>query len=129
MKHKSAVYSIDGKKLKEIELPEVFNEPINSELIKRAVLSIQSKRKQPKGNYKMAGRNYTAVYRGLRHLSTMHRTINVSHARLPRLKNRRYLLQGDVALVPQAVGGPKAHPPKPEKKIHEKINKKEKRKE
>lgn len=127
-KLKAAVYSIEGKKLKEVELPSIFTEEFHPELIKRAVLSIQTARLQPKGTKYMAGRNYTAEYEGLRDMPATERTINVGHARLPRLKNRRGLLYGKVATVPQAVGGPKAHPPKTEKVIKEKINKKEKKK-
>ena len=58
----------------------------------------------------------------------MHRSINVGHARKPRLKNRRGLLYGRVAGIPGVVGGPKAHPPKAMKVWEEKINAKEKRK-
>jgi large subunit ribosomal protein L4e len=69
----------------------------------------------------------TAVYRGSRWLPTHERSINVERARLPRLKNRRGLLYGRVARVPQAVGGRKTHAPKPEAVIAERANKKEKR--
>ena len=122
------VYSVDGKKLKEEKLPRVFNESIDPELIKRAVLAIQSARKQRQGVKPRAGRDNTAEYRGSRGLPFAQRSINVGHARLPRLKNRATLLSGRVASIPRAVGGPKAHPPKAEKRIVEKINKKEKRK-
>jgi large subunit ribosomal protein L4e len=125
---KASVYSVGGKQLGEVALPKAFEEPFNPELIKRAVLSIQSKRKQPKGSNCIAGRDNTATARSKRALPHAERTINVGRARLPRLKNRRHLLFGRVASVPQAVGGPKAHPPKSEKKIAEGINKKEKRK-
>ena len=125
---KAVVYSIEGKQLKEIELPKTFEEPLNRELIKRAVLSIQSKRKQPKGTKKDAGRDNTAEARSRRGLPQYERTINVGRARLPRLKNRRGLLFGRVARVPQAVGGVRAHPPKSEKRIAEEVNRKEKRK-
>jgi len=125
---KADVFSLEGKKTREIELPVVFETELNPELIKRAVLSIQSARKQPKGNNPKAGRQNTARYRGWRHLPRHERTINVGHARLPRLNNRRGLLFGRVAKVPQAVGGARAHPPKAEKKTKEEINKKEKKK-
>ncbi|MBI2598393.1 MAG: 50S ribosomal protein L4 [Candidatus Diapherotrites archaeon] len=125
---KAEILGIDGKKVKEIDLPEVFQTPVDEKLIKRAVLSIESAAMQPKGPSKSAGRNYTAVYIGSRGKPQMYRSINIEKARLPRLKNRRFLVSGRVALVPHAVGGPKAHPPKTEKIWKEKINKKEKRK-
>jgi large subunit ribosomal protein L4e len=125
---KTAVYSVDGKSLSEIDVPAVFNTPVDKELIKRAVLSIQSARRQPKSPSVLSNRDNTALYIGSRHKPTMYRIINTENARLPRMKNRRGLLQGKVAGVPQAVGGPKAHPPKKEKVLEEKINKKEKKK-
>ena len=125
--NKVPVYSIDGKKVKEIELPKVFFTELEPELIRRAVIAIQSAKKQPKGVKPGAGMK-VAEYRGKRSLPFHGRTINVEHARLPRLKNRRTLIAGRVGNVPQAVGGRRAHPPKVEKKIEEKINKKEKKK-
>ena len=124
---KVPVYSIDGKKVREITLPEVFFTELEPELIKRAVLAIQSARKQPKGIKPRAGMK-VAEYKGRRTLPFHGRTINIEHARLPRLKNRRTLIAGNVGNVPQAVGGRRAHPPKVEKRIEEKINKKEKKK-
>ncbi|MCD6434342.1 MAG: 50S ribosomal protein L4 [Candidatus Diapherotrites archaeon] len=123
---KATVYSLEGKKVKEIELPKVFETEFHPEVIKRAVLAIQTAKLQPKGIKPNAGRDTSAEARSSRQLPFMERTINVGRARLPRTKDRRYLLQGRVAKVPQAVGGPRAHPPKVEKKIVEKINKKEK---
>lgn len=122
------VYSLNGKKKGKEKLPRVFNEFIEPELIQRAVLSIQSAKKQPQGVKPMAGRDNTAEYKGSRQLPYADRSINVAHARLPRTKERRTLLGGRVAKVPEAVGGPRAHPPKAEKKHKEKINRKEKKK-
>lgn len=125
---KAAIYGLDGKKSGEIELPKLFSTAVDKSLIKRAVLSIQSSKIQPKGPFSRAGLENSAVYRGSRHLPTIQRSINVGHARLPRTKERRGLLQGRVAKVPEAVGGKRAHPLKPEKLVAERINKKEKKK-
>ena len=124
---KADVFSVEGKKLREVELPKQFEADVDRGLIKRAVLSIQSAAIQPKGGYPKSGRDNTARYRGKRDLPTEERNINVGKARLPRLKNRRGLLYGRVAGVPQAVGGPSGHPPKVEEITLERINKKEKR--
>ena len=124
---KASVFGLDGSKKHEIELPKVFETAFDPALIKRAVLAIESAKKQPKGKLFKSGRQNTALYRGARYLPTYARTINVEHARLPRLKNRRGLLFGKVASVAQAVGGPAAHPPKVETILREKINKKERR--
>jgi len=125
---KAEVYSIEGKRVKEIELPEVFREEYHPNLIKRAVISIQSARMQAKGTKPEAGRQTTATYIGMRGLPPFRRTINVDKARKPRTKHRRELLYGDVRGIPGVVKGPRAHPPKAEKILIEKINRKEKRK-
>jgi large subunit ribosomal protein L4e len=125
---KTKVYSLDGSEIKEIEVPPVFRNGIDKRLIKRAVLAVESSGFQPKGVKPNAGRNTTAEYIGSRLKPQRHRLINIGHARLPRKKNSRSILSGDVAGVPQAVGGPKAHPPKTAKRVEERINKKERRK-
>ena len=125
---KAHVVSVEGKRLSEMELPRQFSSEIDSGLIKRAVLAIQSAGVQLKYPSPLAGRSNTAAYVGSRGKPTMYRTINVGHARKPRLKNRRGLLYGRVAGIPATVGGPKAHPPKATKISEEKINRKEKQK-
>lgn len=123
------VLGVDGGKTgRKVELPAAFSAEIDEGLIRRAVLSIQSARFQPKAPKKGAGISNTSVYVGARKKPQRYRTINIDAARLPRLKNRRFLIAGNVASVPQAVGGATPHPPKVEKNLHEKINKKEKRK-
>jgi len=124
---KADVFSIEGRKLHGVELPKAFEADIDKGLIKRAVLSIQSMARHPKGVMPRAGRQNTARYRGRRSLPTHERGINVGRARLPRLNNRRGRLNGRVASIPRAVGGPVAHPPKAEAKRFERINKKEKK--
>ncbi|MDO8538167.1 MAG: 50S ribosomal protein L4 [archaeon] len=123
---KANVYSIDGKKLKEVSLPNVFDTAFDPALIRRAVVASHSARIQPKGAMIGAGMWNSAVYIGIRDPPTMRKSINVGHARLPRFKNRRYLLAGRVGKVPQAVGGRTAHAPKAEHIQKEKINRKEK---
>jgi large subunit ribosomal protein L4e len=124
---KASVLGLDGKKLHDLELPSHFEADVDKGLIKRAVLSMQSNARQPKGSFPRAGRENTAKYIGRRSMPTRERGINVGRARLPRLNNRRGRLMGRVASIPRAVGGPKAHPPKAEAKRTEKINRKERR--
>ncbi|MBU2100996.1 50S ribosomal protein L4 [Candidatus Micrarchaeota archaeon] len=125
---KAQIISLKGEKIKEIELPKVFETEYFPELIKRAVLSIQSNSFQKKGADVWSGRKTTAEYIGIREPPTPKRSINTGMARRPRTKNRRYLLYGKVAGISGAVKGPKAFAPLTEKKIKEKINKKEKKK-
>ena len=124
---KADVFSVEGKKLHEMELPGQFSAQYNEGLIRRAVLAIQSAGVQQKAPYVLAGRHNTSVYVGARGKPAMYRGINVEKARKPRLKNRRFLISGQGAGIPAVVGGPKAHPPKIEKVWEEKINAKEKK--
>jgi large subunit ribosomal protein L4e len=111
---KAKVLSVDGKKKKEIKLPSVFEEEFRPDIIRKAVHSIQSHRRQPYGVNPLSGINYSAENWGP----------GRGVARLPRLKSggRR------AAKVPQAVKGRQAHPPKVQKKWDEKINRKEMKK-
>lgn len=120
---KAKVYDSKGQGKKEKELPNVFEETYRPDLIKRAHLSIKSSKYQPKGTDEKAGLKNTAEYVGRRRAYLT--TINRGWARLPRLKSA---LGREVRKVPQARGGKRAHPPKPEKKQKEHINRKERRK-
>ena len=123
---KAKVFGIDGSEKSSIELPKVFETTYQPVVIKRAVLAMQSARLQPKGTDPRAGLKTTAVYIGTRDQPNTRKSINTGKARLPRMINLRHPASGRVAKVPQAVGGRRAHPPKVNKTIVEKINKKEK---
>lgn len=109
---KAQITTIDGGSAGEIELPAVFEESYRPDLIKNAVLALQSERYQPHGTAPRAGLNTSAVSWGS----------GRGVAQLPRLKNG-----SRAARIPQSVGGRVAHPPKVEKKLVRKINKQEKR--
>ncbi|WP_202319343.1 50S ribosomal protein L4 [Archaeoglobus neptunius] len=110
---KARVLGLNGEVVEEIDLPEVFNEEFRPDIIKKAVLAIQSHRRQPYGPNPLSGVNYAWENWGPGH----------GYARVPRWKLGRRAV-----VVPQAVGGRRAHPPKPQRKWAEKINKKEMRK-
>ncbi len=103
------VYNLEGETLKEIELPSFFNEEYRPDLIKRAFLSAFTARLQPKGTDLLAGKRRSAESYGK----------GYGLARVPRLPG------GRAAFAPMAVGGRRAHPPKVEKILWERINKKE----
>ena len=107
------VLDLSGKVVKEISLPPVFLEEYRPDLIRRAVLALQSNRFQPKGTDPLAGRRTSAESWGP----------GRGVARVPRITDGRR-----AARAPQTVGGRRAHPPKPEKRLERKINKKERRK-
>ena len=106
------VYSKEGEVQEEIELPAIFKEVYRPDLIKRAVISSQTARIQPWGSDPMAGKRTSAESWGSGRGAAM----------VPRVKNG-----SKAAFIPQAIGGRRAHPPRPNKKYHEKINVKERR--
>ncbi|MHC1572368.1 MAG: 50S ribosomal protein L4 [Methanosarcinales archaeon] len=108
----AAVFDLTGEKVKEVRLPSVFMETYRPDLIKKAVLAAQANRQQPYGPHKYAGMKTSAASWG----------VGRGVSRVPRLTNARR-----AARVPQAVGGRRAHPPKPEAKRGEKVNRKERR--
>jgi len=121
---KSALGSPKGT----IKLPKQFEEEIRPDLIKRAVLAVQSHKYQPQGTDPDAGKKYSSK------LSRRRRDYKTSYgigiSRVPRkimsYRGTRFNWQG--AAAPNTVGGRQSHPPKAEKVIARKINKKEKRK-
>lgn len=107
------IFDLTGKPVGKTELPPIFRTPLRPDVIKRAVLAIQSSRFQPQGRNPMAGKRTTAESRG----------VGLGIARIPRIKGAR----GRAALAPGTVGGRAAHPPVSEKKIVKRIPRKEKR--
>ena len=107
------VFDLNGKEVNKLNLPKIFNTPTRPDVIKRAVVTIQSHKYQPQGRDPMAGKRNTAESR--------HAGLGI--ARVPRLKERG----SRAAFAPGTVGGRSAHPPRAEKNIKKKIPKKEMR--
>ena len=119
---KANIYSIDGKVLKEVSLPELFKDPVREDLIKRAVLSDESREYQPKGSYRFAGLETSAKYRGRKEMYGAVKNKGIPH--LPHEVQPKGQF-GKVKRVPHAVKGRRAHPPKAAKILVEEVNKKE----
>ncbi|HLD87328.1 MAG TPA: 50S ribosomal protein L4 [Candidatus Nanoarchaeia archaeon] len=111
-----------------VELPSQFEESVRSDLIHRAVVAMQSNRRQPYGSFELSGlqhsidiskrrRDYKGVY-------------GVGQSRTPRkiLSRSGTRMNWVGAFGPQTVGGRQAHPPKASKIWFKKINEKERRK-
>jgi large subunit ribosomal protein L4e len=109
---KVPVINLQNEKIGDVELPEVFKTPVRHDVIKKAVIALQSTRFQPQGRDPMAGKHTTAESRGTGH----------GIARVPRLKG-----SSRAAFGVSIVGGHAAFPPRSEKVIVKRINKKEKR--
>jgi large subunit ribosomal protein L4e len=105
------IFDLQGKATGKIALPSVFSTPLRPDVIKRAVLAIQSNRRQKQGRDPMAGKKTTAESRGT----------GSATARVPRMKSGA----GRAAFAPSTVKGRQPHPPKAEKRILRAIPKKE----
>jgi len=122
------IQNLEGKKVKEVRIPEQFNEEYHPNLIKRAVLTLQSNKRQPYGAKPKAGLRASARISKRRH--DYRGCYGHGISRVPRKVTwRRGTQFGWVgAVIPGTRGGRKAHPPKAEKNWSKKINIKEKRK-
>jgi large subunit ribosomal protein L4e len=107
------IFDLQGKPIGKATLPDVFATPLRPDVIKRAVLAIQSSRLQPQGRDPMAGKRTSAESRGT----------GLGIARIPRVKGG----EGRAAFAPGTVGGRQPHPPTSEKKILKRVPKKEAR--
>ncbi|MFH0832687.1 MAG: 50S ribosomal protein L4 [Candidatus Aenigmatarchaeota archaeon] len=119
------VYDLNGNVKKEMKLPKVFSVAYRPDVINRAILSIQSMKRQPYGANPLAGKRTSAHYHGRRkYRFTM---MNKEMARISRIHGKVGYLNLRARFVPQAVKGRKAHPPKAERVWTQRINEKEKR--
>jgi large subunit ribosomal protein L4e len=125
---KIKILSVSGTMAGETDLPVQFQEPVRTDLVKKAVLAIQNNNRQPYGAYKLAGmRHHVQISRRRRDYKTSY---GYGISRVPRkiLSSRgtQFFWAGDFA--PGTRGGRKAHPPKAEKVFKWKMNQKERRK-
>ncbi len=117
-----------SNKVGEINLPIQFEEEFRPDLIQRAVLAIQSHKRQAYAASPEAGKRASAK------LSRRRRDYRGSYgfgiSRVPRkiLTRRGTRMNWVGAFAPGTVGGRRAHPPKSEKILWGKINEKERRK-
>ncbi|MEM3791527.1 MAG: 50S ribosomal protein L4 [Candidatus Micrarchaeaceae archaeon] len=120
---KAKIYDKEGRQIGEMELPKVFEVEPRIDIIRRALIAEETRELQPQGRFLLAGmqttanliKRYNAAWRRGRH---------IGRPPLPREKLGGGAI-GDVKRVPSAKKGRRAHPQKIEKKIYERINKKE----
>jgi large subunit ribosomal protein L4e len=123
--HSLPVYDLNGEEKKRISLPGGFSEKVMPDLIRKAFLAEKSKERQPYGSDPLAGHRSSAHYHGRRGIRNS--MMNREMARMKRIHEQGFLNM-TARVVPQAVKGRRAHPPKVEKNWELKINKKERRK-
>ena len=123
-KMKTNIFDIQGNIKGEMELPKVFSITYRPDLIRRAVLAIQSHNRQPYGVDPLAGKRTSAHYHGVRHYR--YAMMNKEMARMHRIHNQGPPgLNLTARIVPQARKGREAHPPIIERDFWQKINDKE----
>lgn len=111
-------FTLKGKVIKErVTLPSHFDTPYRPDVIKRAVLAVQSRKRQPHGVDELAGKRNTA-----QSWQTGH-----GRSRMPRIKGSGTSAANKAAFAPGTVGGRVAHPPEARKVLVERINTKENR--
>jgi large subunit ribosomal protein L4e len=109
------ILGIKGKSKGSIKIPNVFETKYRPDLIRRAFLAGASTQYQPAGRDPLAGKKTSATSWGT----------GFGRSRIPRVKGARTHAGQRGGLAPSTVGGRRTHPPKAEKKIVEKINRKE----
>jgi large subunit ribosomal protein L4e len=116
---KADVLGVDGKPSGKVDVPDVFEVGLRPDLIKRAFWLVGSHGFQPKGRDPMAGERTTA--------ETHSPPTGTGQSRIPRVKGSRYSRSGMAGGVASTVKGRLPHPPRSEKRIYFKINKKERK--
>ncbi len=104
------IYDLEGNVSGETPLPEAFKSELRPDVIRRAVVAIEANRRQPYAPSPTAGMRHS--------VETWGKGRGV--ARVQRMKDGSTAAQS-----PNNVGGRRAHPPKVEKDLGKKINKKE----
>jgi large subunit ribosomal protein L4e len=124
---KANLYDISGKVVEKIDLPKVFSTPVRKDLIIRAVLSLESKKRQAYGTDLKAGTKSSASYHGRRR-RVRWTMMNKEMSRMQRIHGKvpGYLMYR-ARNTPQAVKGRQAFPPLTWKKWEQKMNDKERR--
>ena len=100
-----------------VDLPLIFSTPFRPDLISKAFVHLASHSFQPQGRYPMAGMNVVA--------DTNDPPTGRGISRIARATGGGGRRRGEGAEVASTRGGRQAHPPKSEKVIYKKLNKKE----
>ncbi len=123
---KIAIIGIEGKKIKEITLPKIFNSEIREDIIHKVFET--TKKQQPYGTYVLAGKDVAASGKQSHRRHKYKTLYGHGISRIPRKvltrRGERFFWRG--AFIPSTVGGMRAHPPRAIRR-QKKINKKERK--
>lgn len=110
---------VDGEPSGKVDVPTIFETQLRPDLIRRAFWKVGSHSLQPMGRDPMAGERTSA--------ETHSPPTGTGQSRVPRVKGERYPRSGLAGGIASVVKGRLAHPPRSEKVIHMRINRKERR--
>jgi len=116
---KAEVVGLNGKPAGQVDVPDVFATELRADLVKRVFWLVGSHGFQPKGRDPMAGERTT--------VETHSPPTGTGRSRIPRVKGERYPRGGLAGGVASVVKGRLPHPPRSEKVIHFRVNKKERK--
>src|SRR3990172_7021684 len=126
MKEKSGILSIEGKKIKEVELPEFFSYPVREDIISKVLEA--KKTMQPYSPSLVAGKQHAASGKIVHRRHVWRSGYGRGMSRIPRkiISRRGSQFNWIGAEVSSTRGGRRAHPPKVISMLNkQKINKKE----
>ena len=110
-----SLYDVEGKSVGKVAVPDFFESPVRADLIRRAVVALQSGAFQPQGRDPMAGKRTTAESYG----------VGRGMSRIPRVKGERYGRGGLAGFAAGTVKGRLTFPPTSTKQTVKGINRKE----
>ncbi|MBU0457095.1 MAG: 50S ribosomal protein L4 [Nanoarchaeota archaeon] len=125
---KLSIFNSGKKKTGEIDLPSQFSEEYRPDLIKRAVHALQANSRQAYGADPDAGMRSSSKLSKRRRKYRGSYGFGISRVNRKILSRRGTRFSWVGAFSPQTTGGRKAHAPKSEKILAEKVNRKENRK-
>ena len=113
---KVQTFTTTGTKENEIELPLVFSTPFRKDLISKSFTNLNSHKFQPQGRHPTAGMDVVA--------RSNDPPTGQGTSRIAKMRGGGGGRQGEAGGVASVRGGRQAHPPKVQKIIFKKLNKK-----
>ncbi len=122
MTMKVPVYTIKGESRDTVSVAKAFGKEVRTDIIRKAVNIERANARQPYGSDPLAGQRSSAHYHGRRGIRDS--MMNREMSRMQRIHNQGFLNM-TARIIPGSVKGRRAHPPKVEKVLEKKMNRKE----